>query len=388
MIAAKNPRIGEHIEIQYEVYRVDMPPSLQWYKGVITTLALNNNTSIQVTVRFEGSESFPECDESFLLDDNGVLRRHGKSYPFKLNNVMQPQQNPGDTGTSLAGLDNNDILHRLSTLESRLAALENPVQAAASPLYLTLCGLFNSSFKKYKSTRHRFVADGDDVLSSTWTTSVDCSFSDYKNMVSYMQSLSTEITTIGMNDHGAIPSDVTVTLPSFKVFCRVFSISENHYHDLHTIAHTNKKGKLISLKAIGSVTPNQESPSLPTILCIGGSAATWNKDNSFFFREHNHRLSCGTFACNYQRIKDEGTFLEEKTRVNHIKIRDITVSWCIGGPSEICRPTLLDSSFIGKLNVHIPVLQFNNSALATKICRWLSANRKYDYSSDSSSSND
>ena len=152
MIAAKNPRIGEHIEIQYEVYWVDMPPSLQWYKGVITTLALNNNTSIQVTVRFEGSESFPECDESFLLDDNGVLRCHGKSYPFKLNSVMQPQQKPGDTGTSLDGLDNNDILHRLSTLESRLAALENPVQAAESPLYLTLC-------EKYKSTRHRFVAD-------------------------------------------------------------------------------------------------------------------------------------------------------------------------------------------------------------------------------------
>ena len=71
MISSKNPRIGEHIEIQYEVYRVDMPPILQWYKGVITTLVLNNSSSIQVTVRFEGSESFPECDESFVLDDKG-----------------------------------------------------------------------------------------------------------------------------------------------------------------------------------------------------------------------------------------------------------------------------------------------------------------------------
>ena len=225
-----------------------------------------------------------------------------------MENAIHPHEGPGDTVRSPVDVGNNGILHRLSILESRLAALENPVHAAAGPLYLTLCGLINASLKKYKTTRHKFVTGGDDAVSSTWTISVDFSFSDYKNMVSYIQSLSTEIGIVGMNDNGAIPSDVTVTLPSFRVFCTVFAISENHYHALRTNVHTNRNGQLISLKAIGSVLPTQESPSLPTILCIGGSASTWNKDNSFFYREHNHRLSTGSFACNYQQIKDESTF--------------------------------------------------------------------------------
>ena len=75
--------LGTNVQIQYKVFMKNLPPQLVWYNGEITSLQTISNGNARVTVKFDGSESFQECEETFTADNKGSLTQDGNVFPHR-----------------------------------------------------------------------------------------------------------------------------------------------------------------------------------------------------------------------------------------------------------------------------------------------------------------
>lgn len=379
--------VGQLVDVQYEVFCKNAPAELHWYAGSITSLVLESEEALQVTVKFKSSEDFPECEESFVLHKNMKLTREGKQFPYRLlDEHGNVQGNPLPPTQSSSSSDINSIFTRLSSLEERLGRMEKEGKEEISALYLTLCGLLNASFRKYTSTKHKFAIANDEICPSTLSASVDCSYSDFQPLFRHIKSLTNELSINGLGDRSTVPSTVTITFRSFYTFCTAFSITDNHFKSLLSTQHKTRKGELSSFKAVGTVAHDKMKPSLPSILCIGGSADTWSDENYFFYRENRETINSGQYVCNFQRLQTRGTHYCEHSKLSHVPSPSITLRWNSIDSNEYCRPTLTQSAFLGRVSVQIPCLEFNDAKVATRISKWLGSNSIDNDATDSSSS--
>ena len=386
------PRIGEHISIQYQVFRENCTPELQWYKGIIPALILNTGNSVQVTVRFDGSDSFPECSESFLLQDNNHLIRKGEMFPFKIEQGTQPSpQNNHECPIGQSAIDHPSSTsdkHRLSDIEYRIAKLEAQLSVHIPSIYLTLCTVLNKSLKKYRNKHHKIVGNVTDLVNDTWKLCHTCTLSDFKELLQYLQSLNSELTVTGDKETTTAPSEIALSFHSFHQFCTLFGISEFNYNSLLSCSKFNRKGNLLSFKCIGSYIDNMHDPARPSMLCVGGRPCRWSEQNFFFYKENSHRLNSGSPVCSFQQVKTIQSHATIVGKIGSSIPRDIIVKWVQDESAEICRPIHGTSTFVGTIDLQLPYTHFNNLKEATQIHKWLSPNRTISYSSDGSDSSD
>lgn len=382
--------LGSTIEIQYEVFKPSLAPEIQWYEGFVTGLTLLDKSRSQVTVRFEGCDSFPDSDESFLFSNN-KLTRQGKEFPFNLSNASQTHYNPGKDcdkyvkqGTSE---NSTELLVRLDNMECRLKSLELQCAEPLIPgLFMSVCALLNRSLTKFKSTKHKFQPGSNDIISSNVRLSQSSSYNEFKQLLAYLRTLSSDLTIDGDDETTTASVRITIYVHSFKTFCTLFSISDYNYTSLLSCPHYNRKGEIASFKCIGSLIDNRSEPSLPTLLCIGGCPRQWNANNRFFYKENSHTLNSGIAACAYERVTSSEGHNAVVSRLAPVEDNSISIEWTMDDSRDLCRPLPLRSSFTGKVDVVLPQLSFNNRQVATKINKWLSPNRRASFSSQHSDS--
>lgn len=382
-------RIGLSIVVQYEVFRNNIALGLQWYKGVVSALSLHTSNSTQVTVRFEGVESFPECDESFILREDNQLTQEGKVFPFKLENTEDCSKHNNDYSlehTTNTHTSSASDKQRVLDMERRVAQLERHLSSNVPSIYFTLCTILNKSLKKYRTKQQRLVGIPDDLVEGTWKMSHTCTFTDFKELLRYLQSLSSELSVNSDDEMTTAPSTITISFDSFRLFCNLFSISQFNYKSLLSCSKVNRKGNIVSMKCIGSYINNKQDPARPSMLCVGGHPSRWAEENYFFYKENSHTLNSGTAACSFQQISTNEVYTNIEAKLGSSTPNDINVKWTIEESAEICRPIQGTSTFVGKMDLVLPYVLFTNMKVATKIHKWLSPNRTMTYSSGDSDS--
>lgn len=382
---------GGVIEVQYEVFRDEVASELVWYKGITVGLELVSNSSLKVTIRFEDSDSFDECHETFIADNAGKLTQKGRNFPFRI-----PSQTTGLFATTSQPLEDSgceplqsmgQLLSKLSSMESRIQVLERSLTLQSiSPLYMTVCSMLNKSLKKFRNAKHKLQSNGDETTSSTWKVTHSCTYSDFKVLLAYIQTLTQYLEVKGNNEDTTTSSHISISIPSFKTFCTLFGIADYNYRSLLSCHQCNRKGKITSFKCIGSVINNNDMPSLPSIICVGGNAKIWCDCNYFFAKENGHTLSTGGSACDYERLMTREAFNTQQGPLEGVSGSDLTITWSIDDSTEICRPIQEGTHFIGKLVITIPYVIFNDVKVARKVHKWLRPNRSLSDFSDSSSS--
>ena len=383
--------IGTPIDIQYEVFRKNVAPELHWYRGVVSALSLLTDSSIQVTVRFQGSESFPECDESFILGYDNQLTRKGKVFPFKLEanhtNATTTNIDPTIVPQPVRHIPSTSETERLLLIEQRLSKIEEMLSCSHPPaLYTTLCSLLNTSLRRYKSRKQKFLGTSEDITNCTWKLCQTCTYSDFKEFTKYLKSIDPDLQTEGNDESTTAPSRVILSVHSFRTFCRLFGIAEFNYKSLLSCPKFNRKGILLSFKCIGSFIDNKSEPALPSLLCVGGDPRRWNDDNSFFYKENSHTLNSGSAVCSFQRLTTQQRHGDLEAKLGSLTGSTIVLKWTLDDSTDICRPLQSDSTFIGKMEISLPYVNFHKVNVATKVQKWLSPNRTISYSSDSSTS--
>lgn len=383
--------VGGPIQIQYEVFRKKEAPELVWYDGTIVGLELVSEISLKVTVWFEGSDSFHECEETFIADTSGKLSQKGREFPFKIpsssNSLACCTSGRQEESVSVSPPKLAQFLSTISSLETRVRALERKVALQIiPPIYMTVCSALNKSLKKFRNGRHKLQSNIDETSSSTWKVTQACTHSDFKLLFEYLKTLSQSLEVEGDDDRTTASYHISITIPSFKVFCTLFSISNYNYESLLYCYQSNRKGQLTSSKCIGSIIEKKEMPSLPSILCVGGNAQRWCNSNYFFVKENGHTLNTGGSACDYERVMSREDHTMQCAAIEDVTGSDLTVSWFLDDSSDICRPCQEGAHFIGKLTITLPYIIFNDARVATKIHKWLCPNRELSDSSDSSSS--
>ena len=384
--------LGTCVQIQYKVFTNNLPPELVWYNGEIIGLQTISNDSARVTVKFEGSESFQECEETFTADKNGSLNQDGKDFPYRLllaERVGTDNRDHGTPDRHQGDLPSSFVV-RLNSMENRLEMLEQ--QSKVSPqyipsLYLSTCCVLNKSFRRYQNAKHKLQSTNNEISSETWTVTQMCTYSDFKSFLEYLRNIRSGLVVNGDEEPRTASPRITISIPSFREFCSLFSISQNNYEGLLACHKYNKKGQLVSFKAMGTFFESRENPSLPSLLCLGGTVQDWCDDNTYFSREHSHTLSAGGYACEFEHLSTRQAYISRTASVMDILTGDmLTVKWSIDDSSEFCRPIQDGSQFIGKLVVRIPYLLFKDTRLATKIHKRMQPNRNNSDSTDSSSS--
>lgn len=76
--------VGEKLPPQYEVFRKKVFPEHAWYNGKISALEMISDRTVKITVRFLCSESFSECKETLIADNDGEISQQRKELPFRL----------------------------------------------------------------------------------------------------------------------------------------------------------------------------------------------------------------------------------------------------------------------------------------------------------------
>lgn len=380
---------GGPIQIQYEVFRKMFAPELVWYSGTITALEMLTDKTVKITVMFEGSETFAECDETFIADDAGKLSQKGKDFPFRFPNLRTEVDSISSHGIEVLedGKSNSvaQVMTKVSCMEKRLKELERNLTSQSIPaIYMTVCCMLNKSLKKFKNTKHKLHSTADEITAATLNVTQTCTYSDFKMFIAYLKKLPGSLDVSGNSEETTASPNITISIPSFKVFCSLFSIADYYYKVLLSCQQLNRKGQLTSFKCIGSIIANREIPSLPSILCLGGNAQVWCDSNSFFAKENSHTLSTGGYACDYERLLTRQLHTSHRTALGDLKGSDLTVTWSIDDSSEICRPIQEGLHFIGKLSITIPYVIFNDATVATNIHKCMCLNRKFSDSTDSS----
>ena len=141
---------GGLIQIQYEVFRKKVAPELVWYNGTIVGLELVSESKLRITVRFESSDSFDECDETFIADSAGNLNQKGRNFPFRLQSLATRLAStitqPVEGSVSAHPHSITQIMSKLSSMENRVNVLERRVSLQSiPPIYMTVCSMLNLS---------------------------------------------------------------------------------------------------------------------------------------------------------------------------------------------------------------------------------------------------
>lgn len=384
--------LGTTLQIQYKVVTLNKAPELIWYTGRIIALQAICDNTARVTVNFEGTESFDECEEVFIAENNGSFVQDGKTFPHRLviNDRVGTFDNNESTQDNADGENPRRLMDRLSSMENRLTQLEqqSTLQSQSIPsLYMSLCCVLNKSLKRYKNRKHKLQTTSEELSTETWVVTQTCTYSDFKVFLQYLRTLADGLEVSGDEDQRLASPRTTISFSSFKQFCNLFSISEYNYHGLLSCYKSNKKGQLVSFKTVGTAFESTDAPSLPSILCLGGNVQNWCDENVYFSRENSHTLSTGGYACEYDHLSTRQSYVSRHTSVrDFLTCNNLSATWSIDDTTDICRPVQNGSHFIGKLVIKIPYLVFKNARLATKIHKWVRPNRNFSDSSDSSSS--
>lgn len=381
---------GGHIQVQYELFRAKAEPELVWYNGTIVCLQMQPGSKLKITVRFEQSATFDECEETFIAGDDEMLVQRGREFPFKLIDVPLGDEkrtfNQEDNTVGCPTANIHQVLNTIAALERRIIALENASPTTAPPIYMTLCSMLNKSLNKFRNARHKLQRGTEEVFSSTWKISQSCTYNDFKLLLAYLRAISESLKVDGDVEGTTAATYTSITVPSFKIFCTLFGIAENTYKSLLSCHHLNRKGQLLSFKCIGTIVKKTEKPSLPSILSVGGNAAIWCDWNYFFMKENSHILNTGTAACEYERLLTRQIHTSQLHSLGDVNGCDLTITWSMDESTEICRPIQAGVQFIGKLIISLPYIIFNDEKVATKLYKWLRPKRTASDSSDSSSS--
>ena len=240
--------------------------------------------------------------------------------------------------------------------------------------------------KKFINARQNLKSTTEEFTADTLRKNHACTYTDFQNFLLSLQTLSDALEVTGDEDKTTPSPQITVSIPCFKEFCNIFSISQYNYVRLISCVKFNRKNELISFRTIGTSITTKTSPSLPSVIYIGGNVFNWSNNNYYFSRENSHTLSTGAYACDYDRLQTMEELTSCTSRLQQKSCSKLVVTWVIDDTTEISRPFQHGSHFTGNLLIEIPYLVFNDVSLASKIYKWVSMNRKSSKSMESQSS--
>ena len=145
-------------------------------------------------------------------------------FPFKLEHGTKPYlqiNHESPMGQSVIDHPSSTAdKHSLSDKEYRVAKLEAQLSVHVPSIYLTLCTVLNKSLKKYRNKHHKIVGNATDLVNDTWKLCHTCTFSDFKELLQYLQSLNSELTVNGDEETTTAPSEIALNFHSFRLFAR------------------------------------------------------------------------------------------------------------------------------------------------------------------------
>lgn len=358
--------IGRDIEIQYKVMSADKKEFLNWYGGIITGLGLTGVSKLSLNVTFSSTSDFDECTESFYTSSQDCLQQASKSYPFRFKDSAELRAfTPHTSEVSRLPVSHKDVEEK--DLHLRLSRLEAILRSSSNQMYIYICSLLNNSLRKYMARVKKPVDRGNQLVQSTWSLSIDCSLSIFKNFMDYADE------TIGnrcpsRDDYTKVEhSDLTITFQTVRDFADFFGMSEVDKSKLLVVKRCDRQGKLLSFKGLGSLIHN-EQPNFPMLFCLGGSASKWSDHCSFYFRDNCHKEQGGLHSAPFTRIRSQSqheALLQRSDSTDILSCLTLVMKWHSINTGIICSAGMNESMIVGKLEVHIPYVTFNDMTTAS-----------------------
>ena len=331
--------------------------------------------STSITIRYNATNEFPQCSETYVISSPTTLTQGNKNFPYRSTTSKPeiPEQNEiqGSQAESVRGIQSAP--HSM-TIEQRLHRLEKLLSESHNKVYHNFAGLLNSSLQRYMKRLRRPSSGGPDIQGDIWTTSMDCSYSDYKDFGHFIEGQRNIDVTFGESSSATATGDNTpgfhnthtITFSTFKGLTVLFNISTSMYEKIMTVKRVDRKGKLLAFKAMGTLLQSTNIAH-PRVFCLGGDASRWSDYCKFFQREHGHTTQGGVYTAPFVRIRSARALETTLEQFDNPSSPQLQFKWVPTTTQTICSVGIPDTMIMGKLLLILPYSTFNSMTMATKV---------------------
>ncbi len=379
--------LGVSIAVQYNVLISNSRGNLQWYEGIITGLSLSDNSETSITVKFNETSEFEVCTETFTMKSDQYLSQGRKRFPYKLVQESGPTTpNTSDCAQDLLTETKEVKSGNLHSIHKRLELIEDILSVSSNRLYINLCGVMNSSLRKYMNRVKKPSSTSPELVQSCWSTSMDCSFLEYKAFYEFLDVKLLERCSVQEFTTEDVHRGSAIQFKSTKDFSKFFGIRDSVYNKLLIVSRSDRQGRSLAFKALETYS-STDSAVHPRVFCLGGRTTVWSEESYFYYREHGHRTQAGVFSAPFTRINSYERYQEVLQLMDEPTTSPISIKWKPTTTPSICTVGVSERLLMGKIEVELPYVEFNDMTVAAKVvaCHPQGTNRNLSDASSSSS---